>query len=97
MKYFKDWDCNIKDFLEIGDLVDEEFVNYFINVLPSGTMNNQCIQFGKPYYYMEDISTGKLRATFLTLKKTPEGWRYAGTCFSGETCLPNSQIKNVKE
>lgn len=92
MKRYKDWNCNLMEFLKIDDLVDEEFVDYFIEVLPPATMNSQCIQIGEPYSQMEDICKKIWRQTFPTLKKTPEGWRYAGNCFMGETCLPNSQV-----
>lgn len=69
-------------FLQIGDLVDKEFVEYFINVMPPATMNSHCIQIGEPYSHMNG------KATFSTLKKTEEGWVYAGHCHRGQTTPP---------
>lgn len=84
VKRYQDWQDDLGTFLQIGDLVDQEFVNYFIDVLPPACMNGKCVQIGEPYSHRED-KNGKWRATFPTLKKTPEGWRYAGHCFRGET------------
>ncbi|VBB08487.1 Hypothetical protein LUCI_3759, partial [Lucifera butyrica] len=80
----KDWEGDLDSFLEVGDLVDEEFVDYFINVLPPACMNGQCVQMGEPYSHNPD-KDGKWRATYSTLKNSPEGWRYAGHCFRGQT------------
>lgn len=82
MKRYEDWTGNLHDFLEVGDLVDEDFVDYFIGVLPPATMNSHCIQIGEPYSHI-----GR-RATYSTLVKTNEGWAYAGHCFRGETTEP---------
>lgn len=83
MKLYKDWEGDMGSFLQVGDLVDQEFVDYFINVLPPATMNGQCVQIGEPYSHRPD-ENGKWRATYPTLKRTSEGWRYAGHCFRGK-------------
>lgn len=82
LKTYKDWKGNLNEYLQIGDLVDEEMVDYFIDVLPPACMNGRCIQMGEPYDHVNG------RPTFATLKKTPEGWAYAGHCFRGETEEP---------
>lgn len=84
IKTFANWNVNLDEYLKIGDLVDAEMVDYFINVLPPACMNGECIQMGEPCNHRPD-SNGVWRATYSTLKKTPEGWRYAGQCFRGRT------------
>lgn len=78
MKTYKDWKGSLNEYLQIGDLVDEEMVDYFLNVLPPITWNSHCIQMGEPYSHIGG------RATYATLKNTEAGWVYAGHCFRGE-------------
>ncbi|MEI7028437.1 hypothetical protein [Paenibacillus sp. y28] len=80
MKKYEDWgNSYLHDFLQVNDLVDEEFVNYFLNELPPAYWTGSIIQIGEPHSHVGG------RATFDTLKKTPEGWRYAGHCYIGDT------------
>jgi len=79
IKKYSDWKGDLGDYLQIGDLVDEEMVDYFINVLPPACMSGGVVQIGEPSSHVEG------RATYPTLKKTSEGWVYAGTCHRGKT------------
>lgn len=86
MKTKKDWDKsgkNLQTFLQVGDLVDDEMVDYFIEVLPPACMSPQCLQIGEPFDYDEH---GCLM--FSTLICTAEGWQYAGEIVTpdGERC-----------
>ena len=87
IKRYQEWEGSIDDFLQVGDLVDQEFVDYFINVLPPACMNGECVQIGEPYDHLAD-ENDRWRATYPTLKKTSEGWRYAGNCFRGRIVKP---------
>lgn len=78
MKRYSEWSGTLSEYLKVGDLVDEEFVNYFINVLPPAFMSSQVIQIGEPYNHVNG------KATYSTLKKTEKGWMYAGHCHKGE-------------
>lgn len=65
--------------MKIGDVVDEETVENYINVLPPATMNGSLIQMGEPYSHIGD------RATYPTLAKVDGQWTYAGHCYRGES------------
>lgn len=71
--------------MKIGELVPQETVEYYINVLPPACMNGECVQIGEPTEHING------RATYPTLKKVPEGWAYAGNCFRGQTEEPKRE------
>ena len=79
MKTYENWNCSLNEYLQIGDIVDEEMADYFIEVLPPATFTNSIIQIGEAYSHVNG------RATYSTLKNTNEGWTYCGNCHRGET------------
>lgn len=79
VKTMADWNGSFDECFAIGDLVDEEIVEHFINVLPPACMTGECVQIGSPDFHVAE------GATYLTLKNTPDGWMYAGTCLRGST------------
>lgn len=42
----KNWKGDLEEYLQVGDLVDQEMVDYFINVLPPAYMSGSLIQMG---------------------------------------------------
>ena len=77
MKTFEQWQADnhtISEFLRIGDAIDTEFVNYFIEVLPPACMSERCIQLGEPSKH--DPKTGK--PMFETLQREGCRWIYKG-------------------
>lgn len=78
MKTYKDWNGDLGSYLEVGDIVDGEMYDYFINVLPPRTNRSDLVQIGEPY----SMSNEGL-PTYSTLKVSKEGWRYAGHCHAG--------------
>jgi len=84
VKTYEEWDKDLSEYLDIGDLVDKEMVNYFVETLPPACNRSDLIQIGEPYSHKEDPEDGKWKGTYATLCKTPEGWRYAGHCFRGK-------------
>lgn len=72
------WKGDLKDYLKVGDYVDQEMADYFVNELPPATFSALLIQMGEPYSHING------RATYPTLKKTSEGWQYIGHCFRGQ-------------
>ena len=85
MKTKQQWDESQQDlgaFVKIGDAVDEEMADYFLCVLPPACMSGGIIQIGEP----NDHVNG--RATFATIKQTPQGWVYCGNCYRGQTTEP---------
>lgn len=69
--------------MKIGDVVDDETVENYINVLPPATYNSLLIQMGEPYSHIGD------KATYPTLAKVDGQWTYAGHCYRGESKEPN--------
>lgn len=82
LKKYSDWHGSLNEYLQPGDLVDEEMVDHFINVLPPATLNGSIIQMGEPYSHVNG------RPTYHTLHRTSEGWCYAGCCHRGKTQDP---------
>lgn len=66
----------ITEFLQPGDSVDEEIVDYFIGVLPPETMNSSVIQIGEPCSH--DHHTGEALFMTLTRLSQHDPWVYAG-------------------
>ncbi|WP_438498656.1 hypothetical protein [Paenibacillus sp. IHBB 3054] len=80
MKTYEDWKGDLKDYLQPGDVVDEEISEHFLNVMPPAFWRANLIQMGEsPVDYVEG------KGTYHTLEKTLEGWVYRGTCHKGET------------
>lgn len=79
LKTKANWIGSLSEYLKVGDQVDEEMADYFLNILPPAFYNGRIIQIGEP-----DNHIGS-RATFQTIEKTSDGWFYRGTCFRGET------------
>lgn len=82
IKTYANWKGDLDQYLKIGDLVDDEMMEYFITVLPPRTMTRGLIQIGEPYSHEKD-QNGNYRATYATLKNTCYGWEYCGKCFAG--------------
>ena len=75
---------SIYDYLRVGDIVSEDIVDNFINMLPPRAMSYGYLQVGEPYSHVYDISRA-LRPTYMTLAKCDGHWRYYGNCFAYET------------
>lgn len=88
MKTFKEWsesDLNLDIYLQVGDPVDEEMADYFVNVFPPATMNGYLIQVGEP------VSEVDGKPTFATLQKIHRQWIYRGGCFRGHCAEPRGR------
>lgn len=75
---------SIYDYLNKGDIVSEDIVDYFLDLLPPRAMGKNYLQVGEPYKHVFDID-GRFRPTFMTFTRGENGWRYAGNCFDYET------------
>ncbi len=80
LKTYENWKGDLHKYLEVGDVVDQEMVNHFLNVMPPACHTSGCIQIGEPYNHING------KAVFATLKRTEFGWVYAGHCYRGEVC-----------
>jgi hypothetical protein len=78
MKTYKNWKGNLENYLQPGDVVDEEMVNYFIDVLPPAYMNSNLVQMGEPYSHVNG------KATYSTVYRKDGNWIYAGHCHVGK-------------
>lgn len=82
IKTYENWcasGLDLSQFLRIGDVVDEEMADYFIEVLPPITMTGQLVQMGEPHSHREG------RATYSTLERVGSNWIYRGHCHRGQT------------
>ena len=75
---------SIYDYLTKGDIVDEDIVDYFLNLLPPRTLSYGYLQVGEAYNHVYDISH-RLRPVYMTFAKCDGIWRYYGNCFAYET------------
>lgn len=75
---------SIYDYLRKGDVVSEDLVDNFMNVLPPRAMSYGYLQVGEPYNHIFDID-GRLRPAFMTFAKYDGRWRFYGNCFAWET------------
>lgn len=73
---------SVEDYLEVGDEVDGEMLDYFLNVLPPRTNRAGLLQVGGEISTVKNIDGGWL-PTHLTFKQQGGTWRYAGRCFAG--------------
>ncbi|MGE7305759.1 hypothetical protein ACQKJG_18220 [Priestia megaterium] len=81
MKTYDGWGesrLRLDDYLQVGDLVDEEMYEHFIGAVPPACMRSSCTQMGEPYDHVNG------RATYATLSRTEHGWMYMGHCHRGE-------------
>lgn len=78
IKTYANWKGDLHEYLQVGDLVDEEIVEHFINVMPPACYRSTCIQMGAAYTHIDN------KPVYATLSKTEKGWTYAGHCFRGE-------------
>lgn len=55
----------IYDYLRKGDIVEENLVDYFMNVMPPRAMSYGYLQVGEPHSHVYDIGR-RLKATYMT-------------------------------
>lgn len=75
---------SIYDYLNLGDIVSEDIVDNFMDMLPPRAMSFGYLQVGEAYDHIYDIE-GRLRALYMTFAKYDGQWRYYGNCFEWET------------
>ena len=76
---------NVTDFLTPGDVVDEDMVDHFRNVLPPLFNRQGFLQSSEPYSSISNCSKTRCRNTYLTFARNERGnWYFAGACFNGE-------------
>jgi len=90
MKTYENWNEPLNEYLQIGDIVDEEMADYFVEVLPPVTFTNSIVQIGEAYSHING------RATYNTLVNSNEGWMYCGHCHKGATTEPTEERLMIK-
>lgn len=76
---------DLTDFLKSGDVVDEDMVDYFRNVLPPLFNRRGLLQSSEPYSSIANHTKTGCRNTYLTFACNEQGaWYFAGACFRGE-------------
>ena len=61
------------EYLQPGDVVDEEMMYYFLEVLFPACYSSRCIQIGEPYTH-----TSNGEPMFSTLERIDGNWVYTG-------------------
>ncbi|MBD7916423.1 hypothetical protein H9660_14865 [Clostridium sp. Sa3CUN1] len=84
IKTYKEWKGDITDYLNINDIVDNEIIEYFRNVLPPKTDNSYMLQGGEAYDHVLDDKANKYKAIYITFNNENGNWIYKGICFIGE-------------
>ncbi len=88
MKTLKGWHESearcLEDYLQVGDEVDVDMVNYFRDILPPRSDLSNYLQVGEPYS-VAMANDRKCYSTWTTFKCEDGKWYYKGHCFVGET------------
>lgn len=93
--YNESWNYGI-DAMEIGDYVEEDVVDNYMNCLPPVSYRMDCAQIGEPSTQRFDDITGKWRSTYETFKQVAENtWEYCGDCFRGENVRRGNEMQCV--
>lgn len=86
MKTMKDWEKSnmekFEDFVMKGDVVGKDVVEHFRNTMIPKTDTSYLMQMGEPQNYIDG------KTTYMTFENTPEGWKYKGDCYAGESRTP---------
>ena len=75
---------SIYAYLSKGDIVSEDLVDNFMDMLPPRAMSSGYLQVGEPHSHVYDIDH-RLRPTYMTFAKCDSQWRFYGNCFAYET------------
>jgi hypothetical protein len=75
---------DLSQYLQPGDIVDEDMFDYFLEVMPPTCQSDRCLQIGEPFTHDD-----KGRPMFSTLEKINGQWTYTGikVTFESEKCL----------
>lgn len=94
-KRFKDWpeNLNIGQYLQVGDVVDKEMYEHFLNILPPHYYFGGMLQVGGVCDHVED--NGFLKPTYLTFvgDRNSDNWIFKGECFSREAINKNPELE----
>lgn len=85
VKTYENWKGSLSQYLEVGDRVDEEMYNHFINVLPPATFKSNLVQMGEPYSISKEN-----KSTYETLELINGHWTYKGHCHKGDNITQES-------
>lgn len=78
VKTYKEWTGSLVEYLKVGDVVDEEMYNHFLNVLPPLVNRSNFLQVSEPYDYVEG------KNTYCTFERENGVWVFKGHCHKGE-------------
>lgn len=68
----------IEEYLNKGDEVDNEMIEYFTDILPPITQNSLMLQVGEPSNHIDG------KALYMTFTNENSKWIYKGDCFKGK-------------
>ena len=87
------------EYCKPGDIVDQNMVNYFLDLLPPLIFGEHYIQVGGAYNDILDKEDNLIKPTYMTFDKEDGNWIYKGNCFKGKNIdmsYMNDQINDSK-
>ncbi len=85
MKTYQEWresGLQLTPFLQPGDVVEAEFADWALNVLPPAYWSANVVQVGEPNDHIEG------RPTFATFYREAGTWFFGGYCYRGKITEP---------
>lgn len=97
-KTYKDWpdDLMLDEYLQVGDTVDEEMFEHFLDVLPPRYYSGGLLNVGGAMDTV-DNGNGVYKSTFITFVDTGSEYVFKGECFAGEDINRNPKLEPVTE
>ena len=93
--WYKSEANTIDEYLKVGDVVDVEMYNYFLDILPPRTNYTNYLQVGEPCNHLPN-KEGKFMPTYLTFSKDEtDNWKFNGECFVGEKINRNYLLVDI--
>lgn len=88
---------NFEDYCSVGDHVDDDMVQNFVDSVPPVLLLSFCTQGGEPYSYEVD-ERGVIRPTFMTFHDLGGGyWQFDGYCFYKENINRYTRKSRLEE
>lgn len=79
VKSYENWEGSLNEYLKVGDKVDEEMYNHFLNILPPLIFTDSMLQVSEPYDWVGS------KNTYVTFILQDGYWTYMGHCHRGES------------
>lgn len=87
-KTMEEWNSSgiteFDDYVGLGDEVDEEIVDNYLDLVPPACHTKRLVQMGDPVEHLPNAD-GRYEAIYMTFEKVDGKWYYRGYCFLCDT------------